>query len=164
MKTLGKEITKTFFNDPEGFEKLNYLASAIGQNRMPLTPAQFLVMNAARGHDWTKSFAVPSNSKQIENGSLNNWPLVKALNFIHDMAELPNQTAVIELFLNPFCGVLTRRGLTELAKHLPRVDQFACTVPKKDKRNPVWTVVAINRLEIEPFVKIGEGVFEPETV
>lgn len=129
MKTLNQETTRTFFKNSGGFHDLNQVASDIGVTRKQLTPAQFLVMNAIRGKDWTKSFTIMTNVIKLANGNIADSALPKAIVEVQCMAffadtnqPTEDERNALKEFLAPFKGTVTKASLLKLADLLPRLE------------------------------------------
>ena len=71
MRTLGKEITKTFFETEDGYQRLKKYWSNLMQDhkaRKSIKAEHHLLYLALIGKDWTKGFTSPINKNKINNG------------------------------------------------------------------------------------------------
>lgn len=122
MRKLNKKITSHLYTCKDGFERLNAIAAKLAKAGVHLTPAQFLILNAARGRDWTKSFTPPTNVIKLKNGGDGNWGLVHAIREI-ERAVRTSSAFTSESLLHVFEGVIGIRELGMLATMLPDVNE-----------------------------------------
>jgi len=106
--TLGKQITVTFFEQPDGFDKLEAHWRRAWQDeewRNSLTAAHFLIYMAIRGKDWIKIFTPVLNEVKLANGMRPLEAVDRAL------AQIARPRADL---LTPFGGCVTPEGLRRL--------------------------------------------------
>lgn len=66
MKTLGKQLTRNFFNSEEGFTQLEKnWSEAINSKDKTLNCEHHLLYQVLRGKNWTKGFAEITNENKI---------------------------------------------------------------------------------------------------
>lgn len=135
MRTLNKKVTSHLFTCRDGFKRLNIIATRLGKNGTHLTPAQFLIMNAVRGRDWTKSFTPPTNAVKLKNGGVKNWGLVHAIREI-ELALSSSSSLPSEAILHIFEGVVGRKELTMLASMLPETSDCVLSAIKGECPEP----------------------------
>ncbi len=115
MKTLSRDLTRTLFDAPEGYERLVRFWSGLMQDqekRKRLRAEHHLLYAAARGKDWRRGFAVATNPRKLANGHHPEAGALRALARFHSTyrdAEL----------LQPFEGCLTPASLAALRRLIP---------------------------------------------
>jgi hypothetical protein len=118
MKTLGKEITKRFFKDDGGFDKLQAYWGRQWQNeqwREQLEPIHYFLYSALRGKDWKKGFTPITNAVKLTNGQ-RPMQVVERIYQQLDRIILNDEKEWVEQY---FGGCITVDSLRQLRKLLP---------------------------------------------
>ena len=112
MNTLPKGITHAFFENADGFERLQRHWSGLvnGPSRHELKAVHFLLYQALRGKDWRRGFGPVRDPNKLANGYV--WKLQTA------MALLRSPWAR-ERVLEPFAGVVSSEAVDRLLVRLP---------------------------------------------
>lgn len=133
MNKLGKEITKRFFEEPTGYDKLemewrnqwrldksfdNPEGKAGWSSK--LRPVHFFLYLAIRGKDWRKGFEPITNAVKLVNGM---DPVRKSRACIEEIINASRNNQTDEL-LAPFNGRITDDGLRNLVMTLPHALQM----------------------------------------
>lgn len=120
MNTLGKKITSRFFEEQDGFAKMQAAWRANWQDkefRDQLEPVHHFLYAALRGKDWRKGFEPIKNEVKLTNGQ-------RAFGAATRSIELIRQGK--EDLLKPFGGAVKLESLSLLMTCLP-YDQVAET-------------------------------------
>ena len=112
VNTLPREITRRFFAEEDGFQRLqaHWRALVNSPARHELTAAHFLLYQALRGKDWRRAFGPVSNARKLANGYV--WGRDVALRV------LPSSWRRDRL-LAPFAGLVTSEAVDQLVALLP---------------------------------------------
>lgn len=78
VNTLDKSQTLEFLKEGD-FETLNFLAKLMGQKRLDVSPEQFILLNAARGRDWTKGVTLMTNKRKLKFDTARQWVPLQAI-------------------------------------------------------------------------------------
>lgn len=121
MKTLGKTITRHFFIDENGYQKLRKRWSEIfnSPERSKLEGYHHLLYLAFLGKDWTRGFKYSATSKKNPNGAIK--ALKDALSALGSKYQPINETPL-------FKGII-RSGASEILKSLLPKEYNAETEP-----------------------------------
>jgi hypothetical protein len=117
MKTLNKQITSAFFKEPDGYQRLTALWSALMQDRAlrkELGCAHHLLYAILRGKNWQKGLTPISNVVKLTNGAAYGWVGRRAIRILHG-------NLFRQAFLAPFADVLADDALDRIRLLVPDV-------------------------------------------
>lgn len=135
MNTLSKEVTATFFRDPDGWKTFNNEFKARASKHDPsLTAFDYFMAQVLRGKDWTKSVGTLTNPNKLVNGGRYNWTPFKVLKQLYELEGRVNKGGrwLTDLQLagkfNEKYHFLTDDALTKIEALLPDpYDFFKCS-------------------------------------
>jgi hypothetical protein len=120
VNTLSRTITCRFFASEDGYRTLERHWRRMVNSAEPprLLAEHYLLYQVARGRDYRRAFALPTNPVKLANGQVAGCGLRAALQRIQDAARSPEGPRAAEL-LAPFAGTLTPQSLAAVALVLP---------------------------------------------
>lgn len=128
MNTLGKQITRQFFQNESGFDLLQHDWSLNWENkafREKLEPIHFFLYQAFRGKDWRKAFTPVTNTNKIEKGGYHPMQVVRdILRELRFVVDYRDPEVYMERILGPLGREVNINSLRSLMKYLPKESEL----------------------------------------
>lgn len=121
MKTLGKDITRQFFQNECGFDLLEHDWRINWQNDQwvnKLEPIHFFLYQAFRGKDWRKAFTPITNQNKLDNG-YHSMGVVRRIFQQLKLAVESDDPKAYEYIIEPLGSEISINSLKVLVSYLP---------------------------------------------